>query len=102
MQILEVRRAQPYYPLKQVAEMTGRTVRTVQRKIAGIQREIERGRYSPYALAGNLVNYYVYLDYIKYEKRLEDKNMRKTVPEFDPEEIMRISGFGQRLIDIKD
>lgn len=100
MQILEVHRAQPYYPLKQMAEMTGRNIRTVQKKIKGIQREIERGRYSPYALADNLVNYYVYIDYLTFEKFLADKNLRKTVPEFSPELIEKMSGFKSRVVDI--
>lgn len=100
MVALEIIRGQAYFPKSRVAEMSDTTVRTVNRKVKGIQREIERGRYSPYALAGNLINYYVYIDYIKYEKDLQDKNLRKTVPEFEPEEIMKISGFGQKLIDI--
>lgn len=102
MVALEINRGQAYFPVSRMAEKTGRTVRTVQKKIKGIQREIERGRYSPYAIAGNLVNYYVYIDYIKYEKDLQDKNLRETVPEFEPEEIMKISGFGQKLIDISE
>lgn len=100
MVALEIIRGQAYFPKSRVAEMTDATVRTVNRKVKGIQREIERGRYSPYALAGKLINYYVYIDYIKYEKDLQDKNLRKTVPAFEPEEIMKISGFGQKLINI--
>lgn len=100
MQIVEVHRAQPYLTLNQIAELTERNIRTVQKKVKGIQREVERGRYSSYAVADNLVNYYVYIDYLVFEKYLEDKNLRKTVPEFSPELIEKMSGFKSRLVDI--
>jgi len=97
---LEIIRGQPYLTRKRLAEDTGRTIRTVDKKIEGIKREVKKGRYSPYALADNLVNYYVYIDYLTFEKFLADKNLRKTVPEFNPEMIQKMSGFNTKLIDI--
>lgn len=100
MQILEVHRAQPYLTLNQIAELTERNIRTVQKKVKGIRQEIERGRYNQYAIAGNLVNYYVYIDYLCNEKKLQDKNLRKTVSEFSVKPIEEMSGSYSKLVDI--
>jgi predicted transcriptional regulator len=100
MTALQIIRGQPYLTVKQIAEATGRVERTVRNKIAGIRKEIEHGRYSPYALPEGLVSWYVYVDYLTYEKRLEDKNLRKTVPDFNPAEIEKLSGFRTKFIDL--
>lgn len=102
MTALQIIRGHPYLTVKQVAEETGRTQRTVSNKVKGIRKEIENGRYSPYALPDGLISWYVYLDYLTYEKRLADKNLRKTVPAFDPAEIERLSGFKTKVIDLDE
>lgn len=102
MTTLQIIRGHPFLTKKQVAEETGRTTRTVENKLRGIRREIQSGRYSPYALPGEgLINWYVYVDYLTYERMLADKNLRKAVPEFDPAEIEKISGFRQQLVALE-
>lgn len=67
-----------------------------------MKKEIESGRYSPYVVAGKLINYYAYVDFLTYEKRLEDKNMRKYVPAFDPQEIEKLCGCSQKVVDLEE
>lgn len=98
MTTLQIIRGHPFLTKKQVAAETGRTTRTVENKIKGIRQEIEKGRYSPYALPDGLINWYVYVDFLTYEKLLSDKYLRKSVPEFNPAEIEKISGFKQQMV----
>lgn len=55
---------------------------TVYRRVAGIEAEIGQ-RYNEFAIIDELISLAVYADYEKYHKRLKDKNLRKTVPDFD-------------------
>lgn len=55
---------------------------TVYRRIEGIEAEIGK-RYNRYAILDNLVSIEVFADYQKYNKRLTDKNLRKSVPPFN-------------------
>lgn len=82
-----------FYTYRKVAEITGRNIRTVYNKVYGIREEIKNGRYSEYALPDGLINWFVYVDYLTYEKDLKDKYRRKYVPEFNPEIIAEISGL---------
>lgn len=102
MTALQIVRGHPYLTFKQVSEETGKCIRVVQKRVKGIREQIELGRYSPYVLpeGEQLVNWYAYIDFLTYRKRLEDKNLRKTVPAFDPAEIERLSGFKTRVIDL--
>lgn len=61
---------------------------TVSKRVAGIKKEIESGRYNRYAIADDLISVAVFADYSKYQKRLEDKNLRKTVPDFNMMEAL--------------
>lgn len=61
---------------------------TVYRRVAGIEEEIKKGRYNRYAIADGLVSVAVFVDYTKYQKRLNDRNLRKTVPPFNMQEAM--------------
>lgn len=58
---------------------------TVYRRVQGIERLIG-DRYNAYAVLENLVSVAVFADYSKYHARLEDKNMKKYVPPFNPKE----------------
>lgn len=49
----------------------------------GIREEIENGRYSPYAISGNLIHAGVLIDYNKYRDYLKQKAFRDTVPAFN-------------------
>ena len=65
------------------ARFFGISRNTVYKMIEGIETEIERGRYARCAIAEGLNNKAVFLDYMVNRKRLNDKNLRRTVPEFD-------------------
>lgn len=80
-----------FYTYRKVAELTGRNIRTVYNKVYGIREEIKNGRYSEYALPDGLINWFVYVDFLTYEKDLKDKYRRKNVPPFNPEEIAKIA-----------
>lgn len=68
-----------------LARMFGVSAPTVYRRVEGIKKEIG-GRYNRYAIVGNLISAEVFADYEKYHKRLNNKNLRKTIPPFDMEE----------------
>lgn len=97
LHIIEQIRGFAYMNDQQLATEFAMSKRTVQRKKKGILEEIEKGRYNKYAVAGNLTNVYVFIDYTKFEKMLGNPVLRKCVPEFSPEEIMRICGFCQQV-----
>lgn len=86
-----------FYTYRKVAEITGRNIRTVYNKVYGIREEIKNGRYSEYALPDGLINWFVYVDFLTYEKDLKDKYRRKLVPEFDPDVIAQISGLKKAI-----
>lgn len=65
----------------EIARIFGVSPPTVYSRVAGIREEIGK-RYNPYAILDNLVSIEVYADYEKYHKRLNHKNLRKTVPPF--------------------
>lgn len=77
-----------YATKSQIARIFGVTPPTVYSRVEGIRKEIGK-RYNRYAICGNLISLAVYADYEKYRKRLADKNLRKTVPDFDMAESKR-------------
>lgn len=97
LHIIEQIRGFAYMNDQQLATEFAMSKRTVQRRKKGISQEIENGRYNKYAIVGNLTNVYVFIDYFKFEKMLNNPVLRKCVPDFEPEEIMRICGFSQQI-----
>lgn len=73
-----------------ICQAFGLCSRTVQGRLQEIRKQIP-GRYSPYVLIedGNilLISVLAFLDWEKYRKSLMDKNMKKYVPPFRPEEL---------------
>ena len=65
-----------------LAKLFGVSPPTVYRRIEGIKKEIG-ARYNRYAILDGITSVAVFADYEKYHKQLEDKNLRKYVPEFD-------------------
>ena len=65
-----------------ISKIFGVAPPTVYRRVDGIEKEIGK-RYNQYAILDKLVSVEVYADYEKYHKRLSDKNLSKTVPDFD-------------------
>lgn len=104
MTALQIIRGHPYLTIQQIAKETDRTDRTVRNRIKGIKEQILLGRYSPYAYIEDegLVNWYAYVDFLKWRKQLEDKNLRKSVPDFNPAEIEMISGFKTKVISLEE
>lgn len=97
LHIIEQIRGFSYMSDQQLATEFNMSKRTVQRKRRGIETEMEKGRYNKYAIVGTLTNVYVFIDYMKFEKMLSNPVLRKCVPDFEPEEIMRICGFNQQV-----
>ena len=64
---------------------------TVDKYIDGMWQEIPV-RYPRYIIAGRRVNLYAMIDYMTYKDWLNDKNLRKQVPEFNPISIARLCG----------
>lgn len=98
---IEQIRGTPYMPIKRMGKEFSMSNTTINRRLDGIRREIERGRYSPYSILDSgsiLVNIYVFIDYLKYRKVLESETMRKHVPAFKPDEIMKICGYSQKIV----
>jgi hypothetical protein len=71
----------------------------INKMIPGVQEQIRKGRYSPYAISGDLYSFAVFVDYNKYRKDLEDPIKSKYVPEFRPYEIADLAGYCQRMVD---
>lgn len=65
-----------------ISKIFGISPSTVYRRIEGIETEIGK-RYNKYAILDNLVSIEVFADYLKYNKYLANKNLRKTVPPFN-------------------
>lgn len=99
MAILEIRQGQIYYSNKQLAEMFGFSLGTINRRKAGIEKE--RKRYGKYAIAGSRTNLYVFVDYETYHEQLEDPIARKHVPPYDPMEVATACGHGKCIRMLK-
>ena len=79
-----------YLKKSQLAKEYGFCRQYIYKLVDGIQEQINKGRYSQYAIAEGLVNRYVFIDYLTFKKRLEDKNLSKYVPAFEPEKIKEL------------
>lgn len=71
-----------------IAKHLGMSTVTVDIRCKEIEKEIAQGRYSEKSLTKvggmKLINYLVFCDYLHYKERLENKNLRKSVPAYDP------------------
>lgn len=88
---------------KQISEMHGCSTRHVRNMIDGIKAQIQKGRYSRYAIIDSgetRVNIYVYYDYDKYRRLLNDANASKVVPDFNPAELAAICPMVERVIAV--
>lgn len=71
-----------YANKSEISRIFGVSPGTVYNKVRGIEAEIGR-RYNRYAILDNLVSIEVFADYMKYNKSLADKNLRKNMPDFN-------------------
>lgn len=95
-------RGYPYMPKDKIAQEFSLSKTTVQLRVKEIEEQIREGRYNDYAIIRDggilLINVLVFIDYLEYRKRLQDKNARKYVPEFQPEKIVHILGWNNRIV----
>ena len=94
----------PYKTVDEVADDIHKTKRTVDNRLNEMQGLVRSGRYSEYAIIQDegikLVNVPCFIDFLKYRKALQDRNVSKNVPAFNPEEILRICGWNSNVIHI--
>lgn len=96
--VVVINRSVAYLTKKQLEEELNYSGQTINSLIKGIQEEIAKGRYHRCVIAGNRYNLYAFLDYMTYKKQLVDKNMRKSVPAFDPVAIAEMCGFHTKVV----
>lgn len=98
---LKVMRGSPFKTINDLAKelnVTKVTIRTRKKEL-----ENEKERYGEYAVIKDggivLINYLAFIDYMKYRDRLREKNLRKTVPEFNPKKVAYSLGwYGEEAI----
>lgn len=85
----------PVMSVKGISEQFHISDRTARKYMKEI--ETNRDRYGEYAVMGEgtlkRVNYLAFTDYWKYKNMLNDKNAKKHVPEYNPQEIAKSLGF---------
>lgn len=77
-----------YATVSELSRAFNRSRPTVYKRIEGIKKQIEKGRYNRYAIVGNLISVAVFLDFEKYKDMLADKNASKYTPIFSRAEAM--------------
>ena len=78
-----------------LAEEFGVTKTTIQTRKKEFQAEKERyGEFSVIQDGGIvLINYLAFLDFLHYRERLKEKNLRKTVPPYNPAIVAKKLGW---------
>lgn len=88
-------KASPYKTLDDLAEEFGVTKVTIHTRRKELEQEQER--YGPFSVIKDngivLINYLAFLDFLKWRDRLKEKNLRKTVPPYDPVKLARTIGW---------
>lgn len=91
MDITSVKRIEPKRIGMTVTELSrcfGISRQTVYDRINEIEQEVAAKRYGPHSIMRDvglvLINPLVFTDYMVYRSRLKNKNLRKTVPAYDP------------------
>lgn len=95
MTVIKQMYGNPVMSVKGICEQFHISDRTARKYMKEI--ETNRDRYGEFAIMGEgplkRVNYMAFTDYWKFKKMLADKNARKHVPEYNPQEIARELGF---------
>ena len=91
----------PFYATRaQIAQDFKISMGTVDSRIKDILSEKER--YGDFAVIdgdGSVrVNQLAFIDYMKYKKRLDDRNLRKGVPPYDPVQIAKEIGLYEESV----
>lgn len=95
MTVIKQMYGNPVMNVKGICEQFHISDRTARKYIKEI--ETNRDRYGEFAVMGEgtlkRVNYLAFTDYWKFKNRLSDKNARKHIPEYKPQEIAKSLGF---------
>ena len=95
MTVIQQMYGNPVMNVKGICEQFHISDRTARKYMKEI--EANRERYGEFAVMGEgtlkRVNYLAFTDYWKFKNRLADKNARKQVPEYKPQEIAKALGF---------
>lgn len=79
-----------------IAENYHMCIRTVENRIKEIVTDY-KDRYGDFAVIKHgtlvLVNVLAFADFLAYRDRLKDKNLRKNVPPYNPEEVAKQLGY---------
>ena len=97
-----INRKAPYLRKKDLQIELGICRSTADKLFKGVEDGIRSGRYDRYSVAGNYVNLFAVIDYLKYGDQLKDKNMRKYVPAYNPVMISESCGFSQKILDVEN
>lgn len=95
MTVLQVVYGTPVANVKEICKhyhISDRTARTIMKEM-----QQEKERYGDFAVMGDgalkRVNFLAFTDYWRFRKLLQDKNARKAVPPYRPQEVARSLGF---------
>ena len=95
MTVMQIMYGNPVMTVKGISEQFHISDRTARKHMKEIEENHER--YGDYAVMGEgtlkRVNFLAFSDYWKWKKMLADKNARKHVPEYKPQEIAKAMGF---------
>ena len=99
--------ASPYMTAGEMAKQLGVHKNTIYTRIKEIRKEMLSGRYDEFAILDSggiiFVNYLVFVDYCKWKTRLDDRNLRKTVPPYNPTKVAcAIGWYGREYTDEED
>ena len=87
----------PYMTKEHLAELLSCTKVTINTRMKEIEEEVKNGRYGQHAIIRDggivLINYLVWIDYLRWRKQLKEKNLRKLVPKFDAYEVAKEIGW---------
>ena len=92
----------PYMNKKRLAETFDISKATVQQRIGEME---SCGRYGPYAILrdGQIlqINVLAFVDWLKYRRLWQDKNLKKYVPEFVPQKVAESMGLKNDRVSLR-
>lgn len=95
MTVIQLMYGNPVMNVKGICEQFHISDRTARKHMKEIEENHER--YGNYAVMGEgalkRVNYLAFTDYWKYKNMLADKNARKHVPDYNPQQVAKELGF---------
>lgn len=97
MKITELRtiNGSPYKSITDLCEEFRFSRRTISERIKEIEQETDRyGEYAVIRVGGRTItNYLAFIDYMRYHDALREKNLRKNVPTYNPQELAKAIGW---------